>query len=470
MSSAETLDDTVPQLKSKLKFWINASSNTKVCNFLEEQSLPIKLYEGLKSKDSDKSETIIKKHSPSMLKIIVDLVLKASAGNEKSERQLADAVIKDIQLLGKIRDNTFINSILLPLIRNEATRPVSLFEKEKYLRSEDAGEQWQPNYDELSSSDAICKDKSKKPETVFLPSDILNQDLRVVLEKGFKEIFGKQSKQSMEKILEGKWSCIHTMLQKQNNPSQFKEVAAAIQNKGPVFMLCQGTHPSLPNETIVVGGFCQNKFPATIDLTPDNEYIINNTAGDFLFSSSQNRLFTFLEKTSGPMLEVICDYEQGGFVSIGADFLAISYSYDFSFNILSKNDIHEIKPTTVETPQGVGAWFQLHDAYQVNVQKVEIWAVDTESKGGSFNSSGSSNVNVNSVVSQTDQMRVSGNSGHPWIVQNNPFNLYRSRPVFMVPRHVTISQLSKVLLSTEMKLKVVSSEKEIEGETLESVF
>jgi hypothetical protein len=107
-------------------------------------------------------------------------------------------------------------------------------------------------------------------------------------------------------------------------------------------MLCQGTHPGLPGETIVAGGFCQNKFPQVIELQPDNEYIINVTAGDFLFASAQNKWMQFFEKTGGAMLEVICDYESGGFISIGADFLSLTYSYDFSFNVLNKNETKEI--------------------------------------------------------------------------------------------------------------------------------
>ena len=37
-------------------------------------------------------------------------------------------MIQDIQLLAKIRDRAFINKVLLPLIENEVTIPISLYE------------------------------------------------------------------------------------------------------------------------------------------------------------------------------------------------------------------------------------------------------------------------------------------------------------------------------------------------------
>ena len=35
---------------------------------------------------------------------------------------------------------------------------------------------------------------------------------------------------------------------------------------------------------------------------------------------------------------------------------------------------------------------------------------------------------------------------HPWIDSMNSFNLYRSRPVFMVPSHIQVKTLAKILL------------------------
>jgi hypothetical protein len=112
--------------------------------------------------DAEKSQMIVKNHEESMLKIIVELILKVSAGYEKNEKLLAEAVIKDIETLGKIRDNTFINYLLLPLIRNEATRPITLFEKEKFIRQSDESLQWMPNFDVLNSENRQTKEGVKQ--------------------------------------------------------------------------------------------------------------------------------------------------------------------------------------------------------------------------------------------------------------------------------------------------------------------
>ena len=112
-------------------------------------------------------------------------------------------------------------------------------------------------------------------------------------------------------------------------------------------MICKGTHPAMPSENIIVGGFCQNKFPHNIDLTPDNEYNISHTPGDFLFTAVEGKWMQFRERVSGAMLEVICDYECGGFISMGADFLSLSYSEEFAFNILAQAETKVISVQSV---------------------------------------------------------------------------------------------------------------------------
>jgi hypothetical protein len=52
-----------------------------------------------------------------------------------------------------------------------------------------------------------------------MPSDLLSPDQRVNLEKGFKEILGKQSKTMLNSTLEGKWSLLHTCVSKSNAPN-----------------------------------------------------------------------------------------------------------------------------------------------------------------------------------------------------------------------------------------------------------
>ena len=71
-----------------------------------------------------------------LLEAVIELLLKVAAGHSESEKALSLIMLDDIELLAKIRDRAFINKLLLPLIENEITVPVSFIDiqESKLLR------------------------------------------------------------------------------------------------------------------------------------------------------------------------------------------------------------------------------------------------------------------------------------------------------------------------------------------------
>ena len=59
---------------------------------------------------------------------MIQIVLKVSAGHSESESSLSKELIEDTSLLAEVRDKMFIYKVLLPLIKNEVTIPVTLFD------------------------------------------------------------------------------------------------------------------------------------------------------------------------------------------------------------------------------------------------------------------------------------------------------------------------------------------------------
>ena len=53
---------------------------------------------------------------------------------------------------------------------------------------------------------------------------------------------------------------------------------------------------------------------------------------------------------------------------------------------------------------------------------------------------------------------------------NCPFNIFRSRPVFMVPSHISIKNLSQILLRAGASLTAKHNKKELSAETIEQAF
>jgi len=139
----------------------------------------------------------------------------------------------------------FINKLLVPLIENEVSVPVSFVELDQLTSDASAEESptWQPYFDALSCG---IEQKEKK-EVVdysknFLPSALLDPEQKQAIFKGYREILGAQAKNLMQKTLSGKWSCIHSTTEKMGPPSQFSSIWSKIANQGPVFMLLTGSN------------------------------------------------------------------------------------------------------------------------------------------------------------------------------------------------------------------------------------
>ena len=42
---------------------------------------------------------------------------------------------------------------------------------------------------------------------------------------------------------------------------------------------------------------------------------------------------------------------------------------------------------------------------------------------------------------------------HPWTLLSNPYRLFRSRPVFMVPAQIKMNQLAQIILKSKASLR-----------------
>lgn len=66
---------------------------------------------------------------------------------------------------------------------------------------------------------------------------------------------------------------------------------------------------------------------------------------------------------------------------------------------------------------------------------------------------------------------MSKQNNHPWIDNLTPYNLYRSRPVFMVPSHIQVKTLAKILLKQGVVLSASAvSDDDINELTVEAVY
>lgn len=118
------------------QFWLNAASDFKVCARLQADGLPVNLYNFIRESNPKEKGRILKSLDEGLLEAVIELLLKVAAGHSESEKALSLIMLDDIELLAKIRDRAFINKLLLPLIENEITVPVSFIDiqESKLLR------------------------------------------------------------------------------------------------------------------------------------------------------------------------------------------------------------------------------------------------------------------------------------------------------------------------------------------------
>jgi hypothetical protein len=146
---------------------------------LQHDKLPLKLYDLLKDASPTK---IIKEFPEDYLMLLVEMIMRIATGHKELEDELTNVLIKDLDQLQSKRDMYFVNKVLLPMIRTELTVPVCIIERNKSA-------DWAVNIDSLStggqSDKAIKADYNK-----FVPSELIDAEIRPNLIKGFKEVVG----------------------------------------------------------------------------------------------------------------------------------------------------------------------------------------------------------------------------------------------------------------------------------------
>lgn len=71
------------------------------------------------------------------------------------------------------------------------------------------------------------------------------------------------------------------------------------------------------------------------DFDQEHEVQVSSSKEDFLFAHVEGEgWFWFRPMADGqPIVEFFSDFEQGGAISMGSDFIIFSHSYDFQFTV-----------------------------------------------------------------------------------------------------------------------------------------
>lgn len=153
------------------------------------------------------------------------------------------------------------------------------------------------------------------------------------------------------------------------------------------------------------------------------------------------------------------DYEGGGAISVANDFMLMSYSYDFVFTVGTLYDIEKIQeqnnPKPVKEVEGSGIVFQRFEVWSPSLGVAKEAALK-EAGATAASAAGPQPSKIVTGASQAHHFDTSMSLSeikHPWFNSLSPFIHYRTNPVFMVPAHLNLKQLSQILLESTVSFK-----------------
>lgn len=91
-----------------------------------------------------------------------------------------------------------------------------------------------------------------------------------------------------------------------------------------------------------------------------------------------------------------------------------------------------------------------NQSQRFRVEKGEVWISNTSSSAANKPSSQAlidgQKSTRDRALGQVQTVPMNPSDYHPWIKQLSPMNLFRSRPVFFVPSHLTIRKATEILM------------------------
>ena len=124
-------------------------------------------------------------------------------------------------------------------------------------------------------------------------------------------------------------------------------------------MLVSGKQKSTGLKVLYGGFYAKPILACPSSVEPDQDFPITSAPEDFFFVHRENEGFYWFTPNNingnACTIELFSDYESGGAISMGSDFILVSFSYDFAFavgggiNALKKKELISV-PTASGKP------------------------------------------------------------------------------------------------------------------------
>lgn len=106
-------------------------------------------------------------------------------------------------------------------------------------------------------------------------------------------------------------------------------------------LLIKGKSPN--GEQYLFGGYCSKPMPNAPEyFDTETEVQVNSAQEDFFFLYIASQGLYFFRPNNSITCEIFTDYESGGAINMGTDFMQVSFSHDFRLQVGHTNALTEI--------------------------------------------------------------------------------------------------------------------------------
>jgi hypothetical protein len=182
---------------------------------------------------------------------------------------------------------------------------------------------------------------------------------------------------------------------------------------------------------------------------------VNSDPADFFFVHINGKGLYMFKPNNNVTAEMHIDYDQNGAMSMGCDFMQMSWSYDYNSTVGITSQVTEVPLKSVKQAGGAFQhdWLKIlyngSNAQRFRFDKCEVWVsntASTQNKPSSQALQDGQKSTRDRALGQVQSVPMNPSDNHPWIKQLSPMNLFRARPVFFVPSHLSIRKATEILM------------------------
>lgn len=378
-------------------FTVNARIKQEMCDL----AWPERLYSLLKQQSAGSS--LLEQGVKSLSLLVL--------GRVEEEQKLASKLAQDIS---NLQASGLIQSLLVPLLSAELKIPVFLHIFDPY------NSRWVTSLTEKREIAAV-------PAVPFVPQTCSSYQMTEIT-KSLKIV--SEASEERRSLLSAPWTQVF-FLEHSPDCSTWLAFHRALEQRAPAILLFQAESRTRGDINVAIASF--KPVPQVPDVLEDEvTAAIPFDKDNFIIYMEDTRVFHF-DSAAVPQRnfgEVLCDYEGGGALNLGGEFLWLSFSYDYS-TCIDHSGYLTCREKGCVLPG------------EIKVKALEVWTCQLQEEVAAPHNA---------------------DLGSKWEDHSHPFALLRAATLLLVPACTTAEELSWTLFQGWVEFTLRNSSQGLQRE------